>query len=93
MVFPLKKNRKPLLTQEQRLALEIAASTPKPGHDATYAEIADEASQKFQQRAADQGIIEPLQEAATDVYKIQLNQKRRKALLEAIGIHRKIEGE
>lgn len=73
--------------------LEVDASTRKPGHEETYADIADLASQKHEQRLANQGKVGILQQAAIDKMAYEIKEKQKRRLLDQMKITKPPESE
>lgn len=65
------------LTPAQKLFLEINASTRKPDHEKQYAEIADSAAEKHEQRLAKQGRVSELEQAANAVMEFDIRLRRK----------------
>lgn len=76
-ILPTPKQK---LTREEKLKIEVDGSTRKPGHEETYAKLADIASETHEQRVADHALPSPLHETTNAVMNHDIEQRRRRSL-------------
>lgn len=91
-ILPLATNEEVLRGGNRRLSISQRDSLQtawrqKPPDPQTYEQIADETSQAFAQRRAEQGKSDPRNDAANASVKFEIDQLRGKALRKAIGLN------
>jgi len=78
--------KRPVLSARQKLELRIQWDAEKPNAP-IYEEIADITSEKYAQKLAMQGKIDPRNDAANASDAFEINVRRRKALRKTIGLN------